>query len=230
VKAPLRSLPGFERIAHRGAPRECRENTLEGFLLALDRGADAVELDVHLSADGVPVVHHDFDVSGLPISGTRWEALAEIELAGGCSIPRLSDVLDAIGDRAAVYIELKGQRAEQSVVDVVRAHGRRYALHSFDHDAVARVAELAPQVPRGILLDRGIPDAPAKLREAVARIRPRDAWPHYSLVDAAFMHAAADLGVRVLVWTVNSPSDARRLLSLGVDGLCSDDLRLLADL
>jgi len=222
----------FERVAHRGTPRELMENTLPGFLRALDRGADAVELDAHVTKDGVVVVHHDAE-AGTParlIAGTQWNELALIDLGGGARIPRLDDVLQVLGDRGTIYVELKGRDIEDAVIPVCRHFGRRFALHSFDLDAMTRVAQKAPDLPRGILLDQDIAHPAEALREAANRIGPRDVWPHWSLVDEAFVRAAHDLGTRVVVWTVNSRSAAIALVALGVDAICSDDLRLLAKL
>jgi glycerophosphoryl diester phosphodiesterase len=202
---------------------------MPSFLLALRHGADALELDAHATKDGVVVVHHDEVAKQRPITEATWRELSEIDLGGG-HIPRLQDVLDAVGDRAAVYIELKGQRIEDRVIDVARKHGHRFALHSFDHDAVARVEKSAPDIPRGILFDRDTPKPLDQLRRAVERIRPRDVWPHWSLVTEQFVSAAHELETRVIVWTVNSPGTAGILASLGVDGVCTDDVRLLANL
>jgi glycerophosphoryl diester phosphodiesterase len=202
---------------------------MPSFLLALRHGADALELDAHATKDGVVVVHHDEAVKQRPIADTTWRELSEIELGGG-HIPRLQDVLDAVGDRATVYIELKGQRIEDRVIDIARKHGHRFALHSFDHDAIARVEKSAPDIPRGILFDRDTPKPLDQLRRAVERTRPRDVWPHWSLVTEQFVKAAHELKTRVIVWTVNSPGTAGILASLGVDGVCTDDVRLLANL
>ena len=87
-------------------PGDCVENTLPGFLLALERGADAIELDVHVTGDGVVVVHHDDKVRGRAIAAARWGEIEGIDLGGGAPIPRLDQVLIAIGDRATVYVEL----------------------------------------------------------------------------------------------------------------------------
>jgi glycerophosphoryl diester phosphodiesterase len=103
-------------------------------------------------------------------------------------------------------------------------------LHSFDHDAIVRVDKVAPDIPRGILFDRDTPRPLDQLRGAVERIRPRDVWPHWSLVTEQFVNAAHELGTRIIVWTVNSPGTAGILASLGVDGVCTDDVRLLANL
>ena len=226
TKAPAR----FERVGHRGAPRERTENTLPGFLLALDRGADAVELDAHVTHDGEVVVHHDPTVKRQVIARTTWRDLSQIDLGNGDRIPRLREVLDAVGKRATVYIELKGIGIEDQVIDVAREFGNKYALHSFDHNAIARVAQKAPDIARGILLDRGTSLATDALRRAVERMRPRDVWPHWSLVNEQFMRVAHELKTRVIVWTVNSPGTAEILVSLGADALCTDDVQILANL
>jgi glycerophosphoryl diester phosphodiesterase len=221
---------GFERVAHRGAPRERVENTLPGFLVALDRGADALELDVHATADGVVVVHHDDEAHGHILAKTAWSDVTHFDIGGGARIPRLDEVLEAVGSRATVYIELKGFEIEEKVIAVARRHGQRFALHSFDHGAIERVARMAPDIPRGILLDRDITNPVAQLRDAASRTQPRDIWPHWTLATAPLVQAAHDVGARVIAWTVNSEEIARDVLAAGVDALCSDDLRLLTDL
>ena len=232
TNAPVQFPRRIERVAHRGTPQELMENTLPGFLRALDRGADAVELDTHVTKDGVVVVHHDEVVgaSPRPIAKTRWKELAQIDLGGGARIPRLDDVLQAVADRAAVYVELKGRDIEDAVIPVCRHFGRRFALHSFDHDAIARVARKAPDLPRGILLDQDVTRPIEALRGAGDRLGPRDVWPHWSLVDEDFVRVAHDLGTRVIVWTVNAREAATNLAAIGVDAICSDDVRLLANL
>jgi glycerophosphoryl diester phosphodiesterase len=226
TNAPAR----FERIAHRGVPGELLENTLPGFMLAIERGADAIELDVHLSSDAVVVVHHDAVVLAHAIANTSWRDLSHLVLTGGERIPRLQDVLEAVGNRAAVYIELKGGRGEDEIVEVARRSGQRWAVHSFDHGAMARVARRAPGIPRGVLLDKDIVEPVKELHRAVGRVLPRDVWPHWSLVDREFMLEASELALRVIPWTVNSADTARQLLALGVEGICTDDVRILANL
>src|SRR5436190_21170650 len=95
----------IERVAHRGSPRQALENTLPSFEAALGNGADAIELDVHVSADGVVVVHHDPAANGQEIARSTWSALAKLDLGSGARIPRLVDVLRLVGARATVYIE-----------------------------------------------------------------------------------------------------------------------------
>ena len=220
----------LERIGHRGIPAEILENTLPGFVLAVERGANAVELDTHLSADGIVVVHHDETVLGKPIAALAWSELEAMDLGRGARIPTLDQVLVALAGRATVYVELKGANIEAHVVGVVRRHSTAVALHSFDHAAVERARELAPDIPRGILLDRATTNPIHAMRRAIERTDARDVWPHWSLASADLVRAASDLGSRVIVWTVNSADSARHMRSLGVEGICTDDVRLLANL
>ena len=217
-----------ERIAHRGAPREFDENSLEGFLRAVERGADAVELDVHRTRDGAVVIHHDPELPGpdgraIPIVEMSLADVAHCALPRGGRVPTLAAVMDAVGDRATVYVELKGEGVGEAAVEVSRACGGRYAFHSFDHAAVLRLRDRWPHLSYGVLFDAGTPD-PERL---LGSFPVRDIWPHRSLVSTRLVDAAHAAGKRVLVWTVNAPEQARTLAALGVDGLCTDDVRLL---
>ena len=219
--------PGIELIGHRGAPREFPENSLPAFQRAFERGAAGVELDVHVTLDGVVVVRHD---PTLPrrgrraISEVRWEDVSAIELASGIGIPRLDQVLVVVPVGRTAYVELKGAGVERAAIDVIRAGSAQCAVHSFDHDMVARAAELAPEIPRGLLFER----YPEDVIGAMRRTGARDVWPQWKLIDAPLVDAVHAEGGRVIAWTVNSKVAGDALATLGVDGLCGDDVRLLA--
>lgn len=220
-----------ERIGHRGAPRRHLENTLPGFEEAVRLGADAVELDVHVTADGKVVVHHDPDLSrrvepralaGKPISAITSADVSSVDLGSGARIPLLSDVLALLRGRAFVYVEVKAGDI-QAVADVIDASGAACAIHSFDHDAIVAALQVAPHIPRGILFDRW----PESVSAAVNRTQARDVWPKASLTTRERVEEIHALGCRVIVWTVNDAARARELAASGVDGICSDDLTLL---
>ncbi|HEY4217611.1 MAG TPA: glycerophosphodiester phosphodiesterase [Gemmatimonadaceae bacterium] len=220
----------MERIAHRGAKREFPENTLAAFAKAYERGADAIELDVHCTRDGVVVVHHDptipIRVSRLTnraIADLDWSVLSAIDLGDGATIPTLDDVLDSTPADATVYVEVKGTGIEERVVEVLRRHDTRCAVHSFDHAAVGRLAMLAPDVPRGILLEHAVRDVVTAMKAVSAR----DVWPEWKLIDRDLVDRVHAAGGRVIAWTVNERSAAQQLIGMGVDGLCTDDVRLL---
>jgi glycerophosphoryl diester phosphodiesterase len=220
------------RIAHRGAPRERPENTLPSFARALELGADGIELDVHATRDGVVVVHHDpvprardadRRLAGRAIADLTHDQLRGFSVAPGIGIPTLAEVLSLVGGAAVVYVEIKGVGIEREVIDVIRASTARCAVHSFDHAAVARAKTLAPDLRRGLLFSRRPRDVTAAMEAAGAL----DAWPEWPLVDREFVTSVQRIGGSVIAWTVNDVGAARHLASMGVDGLCTDDLRLI---
>jgi glycerophosphoryl diester phosphodiesterase len=223
------SRRNVERIGHRGAPRRYLENTIPSFQEALRLGADAVELDVHVSSDGLPVVHHDPVLSarvtpaGLvrkAIGGIAAADLAAVDLGAGARIPTLADVLATVGGKTA-YVEIKEGDIE-AVVEVIDRSGTTCAVHSFDHDAIAGARRVAPHIPRGVLFD----DWPGSPADVVERTAARDVWPKNSLVTASRVDELHAMGCRVIVWTVDDAARIRELTAWGVDGICSDDLTL----
>lgn len=231
VPMPILGRP-VERIGHRGAPREYPENSLPAFARAIELGADAVELDVHLTRDGVAVVHHDFHIGGnhgqsrVAVAGMTWPEAARHSLAPGVYIPNLQQVLELVGTRATIYVELKGKDVESAALATIRQSRTRCAVHSFDHLAIARAARIAPEIRRGILFDAYPVDVARSMRDASAL----DVWPQWELIDASLVESVHDAGGRIIAWTVNSAAAARQLVDLGVDGLCGDDVRLLPGL
>jgi len=226
--------PRVERIGHRGAPREYVENTIPSFARAIALGADAIELDVHVTADGIPVVHHDptlgrgiepRELRGRALDALTAGQIASVRLRHGASLPTLAEVLQAIGRRARVYVEIKSG-AETAVAAVIRAADAACAVHSFDHEAIARFAAVAPDIPRGLLFER----RPVALAEAMRACRARDVWAHFPLIDAGLVREAHGIGCRVLAWTVDDPGEAARLVALEVDGICTNDLTPLPPL
>ncbi|MDZ7630448.1 MAG: glycerophosphodiester phosphodiesterase [Gemmatimonadaceae bacterium] len=214
-------------IAHRGMPRRHRENTLPGFLAATAAGADGWELDVHATRDGVVVVHHDpvlpaaaGRLAGASIAAMDWSTLATATIgAAGERVPTLDDVLDAAAPGFTVYVEVKARGIETLVHDCLQRHPLvATAVHSFDHRVAQRIAAAHPTHPVGILMDSYLVDPVHALRASAAR----DYWPHREMVDQVLVDAIHGAGGRVIVWTVNTPDDARRLAALGVDALCSD--------
>ena len=211
-------------LGHRGSPRFAPENSLESFRIALEQGADGVELDVQCTADGVLVAHHD---ESLP-SGERISALPYAELLPGArragfEMPLLADVFQLLSGRGLLNIELKRAGFEHRAVELARnlLPAETYAFSSFNARSVTECRRLAPDVP-GFLIVFG----------------PRDSTLDLALLEAirasgiAFEseHAPDEL-VRlfrarrypVFVWTVNDNLEAARLAKAGVTGLITDE-------
>lgn len=222
-------------FAHRGASGESPENTLAAFWLAAELGADGIELDVHLSKDGEVVVIHDFSLErttnghGL----VRDRTLAELKQldAGswfdpsfvGQGIPTLQEVIDLLGHRLRLNIEVKpaGLLDNELVSAVVRTVEEnqildRAIISSFNPLALWRVKQLNPRVSVGLL---HAPDQPLPLRRAwLHRLIRLDAvHPHHTMANEVYMRWARRNGYRVHPWTCDDPGEMERLIGEGVD-------------
>jgi glycerophosphoryl diester phosphodiesterase len=227
-------------IAHRGASAVAPQNTLAAFRRAAELGADGVELDVHLSADGVPVVIHNFDVDGLTdgIGKVTDKTLAELkELDAGEKfapqfagerIPTLAEVLEALEGKLLVNVELKdvspaGVGLEEPVAEVVRQHGMesKVLFSSFNPFTLRRMRPLAPNIPSGLLYAH---DLPTYLRRAwLGPFTPHEArHPDAEMTDARLVKWCHARKLRINVWTVDDPAEMKRLIALGVDGIITN--------
>jgi glycerophosphoryl diester phosphodiesterase len=218
-----------EAIAHRGVRDRYPENSLPAFQAAIDAGADAIELDVHATRDGVVVVHHDAALpaesrspdAGRAIAALDFSDLADFELAPGIAIPTLEEVLQAVAPPSHVYIEIKAPEIEALVAKLLvqspAARGR-CAVHSFDHRIARKFGALARSVPTGIL-EVGYPvDPPSLLHAANAR----DLWQQCEFIDQELVTGIHAAGGRVIAWTSNDRLEWERLRKMGVDGICTD--------
>lgn len=209
-------------IAHRGASGYAFENSPAAFREAVARGVDGVELDVHATADGGIVVHHDPVLTGgEPLDTlTLAEALAT-KLSNGEPVPSLATVLTLLGNRD-VWVEVKSlPRAYDDALLAVLDAGpfpARYAVHSFDHRITARLRARRPDLALGALLAARVIDPVAVLRHAGATTL----WQEWTMIDRELVKAVHGAGARVIAWTVNDPAGAVRLASMGVDGLCGN--------
>lgn len=218
-----------EIVAHRGASRERPENTLAAFRRAVELGADAVELDVHLTSDGVVVVHHDPVVAGLGAIANLTRVQLSAHRVQGEPIPTLDEVFEAVGERLRIYVELKGANSAPGSLDCLARHaagpgaaGPGAAVHCFDHRLVAQARQLAPAVPRGVLEV----SYPVDVTGAARAVDARDLWRHRDFVDEALVRGAHAEGRRVIAWTVNDAPMMRRMADWGVDAICTDDVAL----
>ena len=207
-----------EYIAHRGVHDVYTENTLDAFQRALDLGFHGIELDVHVTADGVCVVNHDESVIAprvaLSIRGTYYNTLQ----AAAPLLPRLDAVLDLVAGKARAYIEIKNRDVETELAAVLRATAADVAVHSFDHEVILRMRRIMPQLRTGILQTSRLVDSVNALRAAEAM----DLWQWHEYVDRALVEQVAAVGGRVIAWTANTPSEWRVFTDLGVAGICTD--------
>jgi glycerophosphoryl diester phosphodiesterase len=234
-------IPQPTIFAHRGASAHAPENTLAAFELAVRQGADAIELDAKLSADGHVVVIHDQTVDRTTDGSGRVRELTLAELrrldAGsffdiayrGEPIPSLEDVFQSVGVSVHINIELTNYASPADnlpakVADLVQKYGleKRVLFSSFNPLALLRIHKLLPDTPAGLL-------ALPKWDGAWARSWLGTLIPHQSLhpdyrdVSPSFIRRVQRSGRKVFVYTVNDAEVMRRLFSWNVDGIFTDD-------
>jgi len=227
-------------FAHRGASHDAPQNTLAAFCLAREMGADGVELDVQASKDGEAVVIHDFTVDATTDGrgAIKDKTLAELkELDAGSwfdarfagqRIPTLQEVIVEVGHRLLLNIELKTRvfGSADLVAEVVRLIEDHNLLHrsivsSFDPFALRQVKRLNPRINTGLLY---FFDLPAYLVRACLSFltKPDALHPEKRLVTKEYMAWAQEKGYRVNVWTADEPTEMKRLIALGVDGIITN--------
>jgi glycerophosphoryl diester phosphodiesterase len=239
-------------IGHRGARAMRPENSLEAFRYAMEHGVRAVELDVRLSRDGQLVCSHDPSPKRLGgpdelIAELAVRDLADVQLDGGVSIPTLEQVLDLVGARVGVVVELKNDptepdfRADRAAADVLAdflEHRRRAGcpdvirqVSSFDHESATQFRDRSPALGHVAALLTGPALSARDALDAAIDRGLRSVHPHYSAVlrRPGVMRLADAAGVEICCWTVNSPRAARVLHRLGISAIITDDpVRLAA--
>lgn len=245
LAASVLAAPATRIAAHRGGAALAPENSLAAFRGALALGVDALELDVHLTADGEPVVIHD---AALERTTTGRGAVGDTTLAqlralrlktreGGETtetVPTLAEVLDLAG-AVEVLPEIKTARGgrrypaiEEKVLAQLDARrlGPRATLQAFDESTIRRLHALAPAQRTMLLVSASrLKTAAAEPVQAVrwaSEVGASDLGMDFRAIDATVVAAARAAGVRLSAWTVNTEPDLRRMLALGVDVLMSD--------
>ncbi len=219
-------------LGHRGAAGEALENTLPSLALGLAQGADLLELDLRLTADGVLVAFHDDDLARLAGRPEPVETLPASEVVGlglvdrrsGLEgrIPSLNEILERLPGSPALNLELKASPAEPARIATALARQlgdhRRVLVSSFDWNLLEEVARAAPELPVAPLGSR----SPRRLVAAARRLDAAAVHCHRRLARSRLTHTTAEDSRPLLVYTVNRASTARRLLGRGVAGLFTD--------
>jgi glycerophosphoryl diester phosphodiesterase len=227
-------------VAHRGASIEQPENTIAAFEAAIDAGADAVEFDVRMTADGYAVVMHDPDVSRTT-NGTGLVSEMTLEEIRKLGVPVLEEALRCLSGRAAADIEIKNlpgepdftpdrELAVEAMLDALDAVSfpGQVIVSSFNPASIAHSRALRPDVPTGLLTAYEV-DADDSLARATADGHP---WilPFVSKVlDAndGFADRVHAGGALLGVWIADDPETARRLFELGADAVATNDPRAI---
>jgi glycerophosphoryl diester phosphodiesterase len=233
-------------VAHRGAAAQAPENTMEAFRLGVEAGADAIELDVHLTADGQLAVIHDETldrttdrtgrVADLTMDQVREaDAGATFSREGdsgfpfaerGLTVPTLAEVLAWLPEATGLVIEIKARAAADAVVEAVRSHpvrDGRLAVISFDEAAIERVRELDPEIKTGYLLVPSQPVEPALIwatEHGHAGVHPYEA--DLGMDPLPLLAQANAFGREIGCYVVNDPERMKHLAACGIWGFVTD--------
>lgn len=235
----LNRSESFGIISHRGAAALAPENTLAAMRLAFSQGVDFVEADLHLTADGVPVLMHDPTLdrttsgSG-PVAAHSLEQLRALDAGSwfgtefaGEPVPTLAEFLDELAPtNSRALIELKGAWSDEQVAGAVEMLRARYlvdrvAFESFELDTLERLALLAPEYARVMLTrdwDRATLETAAALNVSAIGARNRVFERDFGLVDEARV-----LGIGTMVYTLNTEEQWAKARQHGIDLVITDD-------
>jgi glycerophosphoryl diester phosphodiesterase len=212
------------KIGHRGARAYEPENTLLSFKKAVEIGVDAVELDVRKTKDNQLVVIHDADVKRTTdgkgsVSELTLEEIKGFSAEKGEKIPTLKEALDFLDKKVKIVIELKEAGFEEKVLAAVHAKGlqKNVVFVSFIEEALRKVRELDKEVETGLIYVKH--KNPVK---AALELKASYLLPLYRFTHTANVKKAHENGLKVIVWTINTPEEVAEYASKGVDGIASD--------
>jgi glycerophosphoryl diester phosphodiesterase len=237
----------FEIVAHRGVADGVPENTVAAFERAVDLGADAIELDVRLTKDGVPVVFHNFYLDGKteasgPIFAHTFDKLRELELASGaesaegCRIPAFRDVLEAFAGRLGLEIELKGPEPESPAIVAAELQRFRYLwdtmeVSSYEPALLLDIGRLCPGLATDLLQRRSEEwmklDVVAHIAVETGRLAgARAVHLHPTQLFPDVVSAIRAAGLEVHGWDVNDLEALRMVKQLEIPRFDTDNPRL----
>jgi glycerophosphoryl diester phosphodiesterase len=224
------------KIAHRGATNHAPENSLSSIQNAISAGADAVEIDVRLCGSGDVVLHHDSTLErmlGVPdrVISTSFDMIKLVSFKDLQSehIPSLREVFEKFSSNIFFNVEIKEHRVHcaeivEKVCKLINEFNLRDSVwvSSFNPFVMRSLKKFDPKIRAGFLFDkvRYIPTLITEYYDV-------ESWhPHYSLVNKEYVDVAKKRGKSIYCWTVNEKEDVKRLISLGIDGIITDNLSL----
>ena len=237
MAANLPAMPNLLVIGHACAAGEAPANTLAGVRACLDAGADAMEIDVQLSADGVPVLMHDETVDRTtnlhgPVRQLSLAVLQAADAGDGEPVPTLDQVLGLVAGRLTVMCELKATPGEpahdQRCVDAVltsieRASARTWtAIHSFNPEMVERARATQPRVSAAIISQNVAGEQVDRLLGALLKRNGQAVSVQHDCIDRALVLAAKRRQITVWTWTPDTEADWCRVSEAGVDGIITN--------
>lgn len=228
-------------IAHRGASNIAPENTLKAFKKAIDLGADYIEFDVRESKDGEIVIIHDANVFRTThkfgfVKQMSLEKIKRLNAGNGEIIPTLEEILVETKGKINYMCELKVKNISGKVINILKNHNALDStiLISFKHDELLKTQNCYSDLKFGAIVPTGlgwITNWFLKKR-IISSISEKSFFsinPFFSMVNRKFLEFAHDKDLKVFAWTANSRRSLKKLIKLGVDGILTNNIKLLKD-
>lgn len=225
-------------IAHRGFSLHHVENTLEAVEAAIRLGCDGVEVDLRMTADQEIVVFHDRSLKRLAdqegdVEELTLSRIRQVRLKGSAVLPTLEELLDLVGDRTLLNLELKTvrlstSRIERHLLQTLKRFrlGPTVLISSFHPLPLWRLKGLAPEIRRGTLASPRF--LRTRYRQALDRwINPFSLHADQAMIRPQLIEQVHQAGKKIFAWTVNEEGAMKRLIGWGVDGIFSDRPDLL---
>jgi glycerophosphoryl diester phosphodiesterase len=237
-----RNVSAVEIIAHRGASADAPENTLASMKLAWEQKADAIETDLWLSKDGHLVVFHDadtrrYDGKQKKVTEMSWEELQKVDVGSfkdprfkNERIPTLEALLATIPEGKKAVLELKdGPHIVPEFTRAINASGRKpqeLNVISFNYESLKASKKAFPKIPHYFLMGYKKNGANSELSKLISQCKEanfdglnlQSDWP----ITKEFVAQVKSAGLKMLVWTVDDPAIARRMVDAGVDAITTN--------
>ncbi|MFX1488470.1 MAG: glycerophosphodiester phosphodiesterase [Promethearchaeota archaeon] len=239
-------MKNFQIVAHRGAPIKAPENTMPAFQHAIELGADAIEFDVRLTSDRIPVIYHFFYLEELThatgsIFNFTYDQLQKIQFqkkndytTDRCKILTLDEVLDTIGDQIGLEIEIKGPEPESSeiigkVLDRFKHIWKHIEITSYEPILLNTIRKQCPGITTNLLFPRSEswmkPDVIAYLAVQRSRLAKAEAIHlHPTQLSIAVLSKILKHGIQVHAWDVNDEYSLKKIVELNIPRICTDNL------
>lgn len=241
----MRSVADMEIVAHRGIPTDAAENTVAAFERAVELGADAVELDVRLTADRVPVIFHYYYLDGFstghgPIFAATAAQLREVRVPHPtdpaeppCPIPTLEEVLERFAGRIGLEIEIKGPEPEApeiigAVLQRYRQHWDRIEVTSYEPALLLAIGTICPGLPADLLMPRseswmGLDVVGYQALQRGRLAHARAIHLHPTQLSPGVVAILRSQGMEIHSWSVNDEESLALTAALGLRRICTDD-------
>ena len=223
-------------IAHRGASNIAPENTLKAFKMAIDLGADCIELDIHQSKDGELVVIHDENLNRITgqngfIKNFTLEELKSFDFGEGEQIPTLREVIELTLGKINLNCEIKVEGISNRVIDLIKEYEilSSVIISSFIHDELLKFQKIEPLLKLASLEPNvyKISYSWEEKRQMIQFCIRNNLYainPHFPILDQQFVKFAHKNNIKVFPWTVDRKHSIKKLIMLNVDGIITNDI------